>query len=88
MGTVLLKLEQSFNLRHFSKLKFIFSDLFEDVIYLAKDIVTPFDIIVERFVETVGSCVNKLDTPLRCNLGDSVISFFGRNIQLIVPHGS
>jgi len=65
---MLLNLEESFDAGQFCQIKFIFPDLLEDVIDFGKDILAPFDVIVEGLMETVGSSIYKLDALLGCNL--------------------
>ena len=57
-------MEECFEAGYLGEMKFVFSNLFEDMIDFGEDIFASFNVIVEGFVETVGSSINELDTFL------------------------
>ena len=82
-----LDLEESFDAGHLGEIKFVFPDLFEDVIDFGQDIFASFDVIVEGFVETVGSGIDELDAFLGGHFWNCVVGLLSRDEQLVVPHG-
>ena len=54
MITFFLEVENTLNIGHIGKVKFILLELFEDMIKLDDDFLTTSDIISERFMEVVG----------------------------------